>query len=46
MQAEKEKILIFNSDDFGHSHPFNMGVYKGIKAGVVATSCVLANMEG
>ena len=46
MSLNKEKILIFNSDDFGHSHPFNMGVYKGIKTGVLVTSCVLANMEG
>ncbi len=42
----KNKALIFNSDDFGHSHPFNMGVYKGIQSGVITTSCVLSNMEG
>ena len=42
----KNKVLIFNSDDFGHSHPFNMGIYKGIKSNVIKTSCVLSNTEG
>ena len=46
MSYQNKKVLIFNSDDFGHSHPFNMGVYKGIKSGVIKTSCVLSNMEG
>lgn len=45
MSSENKK-LIFNSDDFGHSHPFNLGVYKGIKAGVLTTTCVLSNLEG
>ena len=46
MSYQNKKVLIFNSDDFGHSRPFNMGVYKGIKSGVIKTSCVLSNMEG
>ncbi len=45
-QAANKKFLIFNSDDFGHSHPFNLGIYKGIKAGVLQTSCILSNTEG
>lgn len=45
MLSENKK-LIFNSDDFGHSHPFNMGVFKGLKTGILTTSCVLPNLEG
>ena len=46
MSYQNKKYLIFNSDDFGHSNPFNMGVYKGIKSGIIKTSCVLSNTEG
>ncbi len=42
----ENKKLIFNSDDFGHSHPFNLGVFKGLKTGILTTACVLPNLEG
>lgn len=46
MYSKNKKFLIFNSDDFGHSASANIGIYKGLKKGVLTTTCVLANMQG
>lgn len=40
MQSKK---LIFNSDDFGASKAFNLGVLKGHNSGVLTSTCILAN---
>ncbi|MDD3236850.1 MAG: ChbG/HpnK family deacetylase [Candidatus Gastranaerophilales bacterium] len=37
------KKLIFNSDDFGYSTAFNQGIKKGFQAGVLSSTCILAN---
>lgn len=42
----KNKKVIFTADDFGHSHPFNMGIFKGLKTGFLTSACVLPNLEG
>lgn len=40
MQTKK---LVFNSDDFGASKAFNLGIQKGFDAGVLTSTCILAN---
>lgn len=39
------KKLIFNSDDFGYSDAFNVGVKNGFLSGVLTSTCILANGE-
>lgn len=37
------KELIFNSDDFGYSEAFNIGIKNGFLSGVLTSTCILAN---
>ena len=39
------KELIFNSDDFGYSEAFNIGIKNGFLSGVLTSTCILANGE-
>ncbi len=42
MQTKK---LVFNSDDFGYSEAFNLGIKKGYLSGILTSTCLLANGE-
>lgn len=42
MQSKK---LIFNSDDFGISDAFNIGIKKGFESGILTSTCIVANGE-
>lgn len=37
------KKLVFNSDDFGYSKAFNEGIKRGFLAGILTSTCILAN---